>query len=199
MGYTSTCFFIPYGLISSELSSQYPSEGGLYTWVKKAFGAKWASRVAWYYWVNFPLWIASLANLITVYLLQMFGFEMTWPIILTVQLVYILLVTLLGMLNVSRSAWVTNLGAIVKFLFMAGLGGLGIYVLLTQGSANPVESWTDFLPMIGTEGEGISFGGLRYVSLIIFCMLGFEVVSSFGKEMRSPKKKSQKLFCLVEF
>ena len=55
-------FFIPYALISAELGTQYPSEGGMYTWVKKAFGKKWAGRVAWFYWVNFPLWIASLAE-----------------------------------------------------------------------------------------------------------------------------------------
>ena len=63
-------FFVPYGLISAELGTQYPSEGGMYTWVKKAFGPKWAGRVAWYYWVNFPLWVASLASLVTTILTQ---------------------------------------------------------------------------------------------------------------------------------
>lgn len=29
-------FFVPYGLISAELGTQYPSEGGMYTWVEKA-------------------------------------------------------------------------------------------------------------------------------------------------------------------
>ena len=27
------------------------------------FGDKWGARVSWYYWINFPLWIASLAML----------------------------------------------------------------------------------------------------------------------------------------
>ena len=58
-------FCIPYGMISAELGTTYQSEGGMYDWVKRAFGAKWASRVAWNYWVNFPLWIASLAVAVT--------------------------------------------------------------------------------------------------------------------------------------
>lgn len=33
-------FFVPYGLISAELGTQYPSEGGMYTWVEKGFWLK---------------------------------------------------------------------------------------------------------------------------------------------------------------
>ncbi len=184
-------FFVPYGLISAELGTQYPSEGGMYTWVKKAFGEKWAGRVAWYYWVNYPLWVASLADLVTTYLLQMLGFEMTWPIILAIQVGYIILVSVLGVLRISQSAWLSNLGAICKFIFMAGIGALGIYVLVTQGSANPINSWTDLLPMVGADGK-FDFTGLGFISLIIFNMLGFEVVSTFNDDMDNPKKEIPK-------
>lgn len=184
-------FFIPYGLISAELGTQYPSEGGMYTWVKKAFGEKWAGRVAWYYWVNYPLWVASLADLVTTYLLQMLGFEISWPIILAIQVGYIWLVSILGCLRVSQSDWLSNVGAVAKFIFMAGLGGLGIYVLLTQGSANPIDSWVDLLPMVGENGQ-FDFAGLGFVSLIIFNMLGFEVVSTFADDMDNPKKEIPK-------
>ena len=188
-------FFVPYGLISAELGTQYPSEGGLYTWIKKAFGKKWAGRVAWYYWVNFPLWVASLADLVTSYLMQMLGVDMTWQLVLAIQVFYIALVSILGVLRISQSAWVSNLGAIVKFIFMAGLGALGIYVLITQGSANPITSLTDLLPLYNPDG-GIDFTGLGFVSLIIFNMLGFEVVSTFSNDMTNPKKEIPKAIIL---
>lgn len=181
-------FFLPYGLISAELSTQYPSEGGIYTWVKQAFGPKWAGRVAWFYWVNFPIWIASLADLITTYLLQMLGFTMTWPVILAIQAGYIFLVSILGVLRISQSAWLASLGSIVKVLFMAGLGILGIYVFVTQGTANPVNSWTDFFPFVSPDGH-VDFTGLSLVAMIIFNMLGFEVISTFGDDMVNPKKE----------
>ena len=188
-------FFVPYGLISAELGTQYPSEGGIYHWVEKALGEKWASRVAWYYWVNYPLWIASLADLVTTYLMQMLGVEMTWTMVLAIQVFYIVLVSVLGVLRISQSDWLSNIGAFVKFIFMAGLGGLGIYVLVTQGTANPIDSWIDLLPMVGENG-GFDFTGLGFVSLIIFNMLGFEVVSTFSSDMQNPKKEIPKAIIL---
>jgi len=184
-------FFIPYGLISAELGTQYPSEGGMYTWIKKAFGEKWAGRVAWFYWVNYPLWVASLADLITTYLMQMLGFDMTWPVILAIQIFYIVLVNVLGCLRISQSDVLANIGAIAKFLFMAGLGGLGIYILVTRGTANPIDSFTDLLPLVGENG-GLDLAGLGFVSLIIFNMLGFEVVSTFADDLDNPKKQIPK-------
>lgn len=181
-------FFIPYALISAELGTQYPSEGGMYTWVKKALGKKWAGRVAWFYWVNFPLWIASLADLATTLIMTAFGVEVTLVTALLIQLGYIVLVTILGNLRISQSAWVANLGAIVKFVVLAGIGAMGIYVFIKQGSANPIESWHDFVPLIA-EGGGFDWAGVSFVSLIIFNMLGFEVVGTFIDDMDNPKKQ----------
>ncbi|MBR0480040.1 APC family permease [Candidatus Saccharibacteria bacterium] len=181
-------FFVPYALISAELGTQYPSEGGMYTWIKKAFGKKWASRVAWFYWVNYPLWIASLADLITTMLMQMFGIEMEIWMVLAIQVAYIVLVTVLGMLRISQSDWVSNIGAIIKICLLALIGGLGFYVLFTKGTANPVESWHDLVPLASADG-GIDWAGLSFVSLIIFNMLGFEVVGTFYDDMDKPKKQ----------
>ncbi len=188
-------FFMPYALISAELGTQYPSEGGMYTWIKKAFGKKWASRVAWFYWVNYPLWIASLADLITTMIMQMFGIEMEMWMVLAIQIFYIVLVTVLGMLRISQSDWVSNIGAIIKILLLGGIGCLGLYVLFSKGTANPVEGWQDFVPLASADG-GIDWAGLSFVSLIIFNMLGFEVVGTFYDDMDKPKKQIPKAIIL---
>ena len=70
-------FVLPYGLICSELGTTFPSEGGMYDWVKMAFGKKWAGRVAWNYWINFPLWIASLAVAVTDVIAGVFEVELS--------------------------------------------------------------------------------------------------------------------------
>ncbi len=188
-------FFVPYALISAELGTQYPSEGGMYTWIKKAFGKKWASRVAWFYWVNYPLWIASLADLITTMIMQMFGIEMELWMVLALQVGYIVLVTILGMLRISQSDWVSNIGAVIKILILASIGFLGFYVLFTKGTANPIESWHDFVPLASADG-GIDWAGLSFVSLIIFNMLGFEVVGTFYDDMDKPRKQIPKAIIL---
>ena len=56
-------FLLPYGMVVAELGTTYDSEGGIYDWVRDALGDKWGARISWYYWINFPLWMASLAIL----------------------------------------------------------------------------------------------------------------------------------------
>ena len=35
---TAVLFFIPYGLINAELGAAYPDDGGIFAWLKRAFG-----------------------------------------------------------------------------------------------------------------------------------------------------------------
>src|SRR5262245_31451385 len=57
---TMTVFFVPYGLITAELGAAWPSEGGLYVWVREALGPRWGSTAAWFYWINNAYWIPSV-------------------------------------------------------------------------------------------------------------------------------------------
>jgi amino acid transporter len=41
--FTLVFFFIPYGLITAELGSTYPEQGGIYSWVQRAFGGRWST------------------------------------------------------------------------------------------------------------------------------------------------------------
>ena len=175
-------FCLPYGLITAELGSTFDSEGGMYDWVKKAFGNKWAARVAWNYWINFPLWIASLAVAVTDVVAGIFDIELSLMWLLILQLGYTWLVSLLGTQRIGESKWIVNLGTFFKILFMVALGLLGIYVYVKTGeSANPITSVTDLLP-------SLDLAGLSFISVIIFNFLGFEVVATFTDDMENPKK-----------
>ena len=179
-------FCVPYGLITAELGSTFDSEGGMYDWVKKAFGKKWAARVAWNYWINFPLWIASLAVAVTDVVAGIFGLELSLVWLLVLQLGYTWLVSILGTQRIGESKWIVNLGTFFKIAFMLGLGLLGIYAYIRTGqSANPIESVTDLLP-------SLDLAGLSFVSVIIFNFLGFEVVATFTNDMENPKKEIPK-------
>ena len=179
-------FCVPYGMISAELGTAYPSEGGMYDWVKRAFGPKWAARVAWNYWINFPLWIASLAVAVTDVIAGIFDIELSLFWLLVLQLGYTWLVSLLGTQRIGESKWIVNIGTFFKIAFMVGLGFLGIYVYIKTGeSANPIASTADLLP-------SMDLAGLSFLSIIIFNFLGFEVVATFTDDMENPKKEIPK-------
>lgn len=179
-------FCIPYGMISAELGTTYQSEGGMYDWVKRAFGAKWASRVAWNYWINFPLWIASLAVAVTDVVAGIFEIELSLFWLLVLQLGYTWLVSFLGTQRIGESKWIVNIGTFFKIAFMVCLGILGVYVYVKTGeSANPISSVADLLPTL-------DLAGLSFLSVIIFNFLGFEVVATFAEDMENPKKEIPK-------
>lgn len=179
-------FCIPYGMISAELGTTYQSEGGMYDWVKRAFGPKWAARVAWNYWINFPLWIASLAVAVTDVIAGIMDIELSLVWLLVLQLGYTWLVSFLGTQRIGESKWIVNIGTFFKIAFMVGLGFLGLYVFIKTGeSANPIESVADLLP-------SLDLAGLSFLSVIIFNFLGFEVVATFAEDMENPKKEIPK-------
>ena len=179
-------FCVPYGLITAELGSTFDSEGGMYDWVKKAFGPKWAGRVAWNYWVNFPLWIASLAVAVTDVIAGVFDIELSILWLLVLQLGYTWLVSLLGTMRIGESKWIVNFGTFFKITFMVALGLLGLYVYIKTGeSANPINSVSDLLPTM-------DLASLSFLSVIIFNFLGFEVIATFTNDMENPKKEIPK-------
>ena len=76
-------FFLPYGLITAELTTTYPAEGGIYDWVKRAFGRRWGARTAWLYWINYAMWIPAVFYLFAVVIGQIFNLSFSpWTIAL---------------------------------------------------------------------------------------------------------------------
>ena len=178
-------FCLPYGMITAELGTTYPSEGGMYDWVKRAFGPKWAGRVAWNYWVNFPLWIASLAVAVTDIICGMFNVELNIWVLLLIQLAYVWLVTFLSTKRIGESKGIVNLGTAFKVLLLLGIGVLGIYSVIKTGeSANPITSIKDLIPDFSLNIDT----GLPFISIILFNFMGFEVVGTWVDDMDNPKK-----------
>lgn len=174
-------FFVPYGLISSELGTTYVGEGGLYDWVKQAFGSRWGGRLAWVYWINYPIWMASLAVLFAQVADTIFGIHMNLWVSMIVQLLFVWVVVILGNKPVSESKWIMNLAAFAKIFTIAALAVLGIYVAVTKGVANSFAP-KNLLPQM-------NINGLSNLSVIIFNFLGFEVVATMADDMDNPKKQ----------
>ena len=182
------CFCLPYGMITAELGTTYPSEGGMYDWVKRAFGPKWAGRVAWNYWVNFPLWIASLAVAVTDIVAGMFDVELNIVVLLILELVYIWLVTFLSTKRIGESKTVVNVGTAFKMILLFTIGTLGVVYFIKNGSANPVTSFKDLLPDLSLNIDT----GLPFISIILFNFMGFEVVGTWVDDMDEPKSQIPK-------
>ena len=174
-------FLLPYGLVVSELGTAYDDEGGLYDWVRRAFGDTWGSRVSWYYWINFPLWMASLAFLFPETIALITGFELGLLPSLVIELAFIWIVVFLSFSKVSDSTWILNLAAVLKVGIAVVVGGLGIWYAVNYGFANDMAPQT-FLPSLDSNS-------LTYLSIILFNFMGFEVITTYVGSMENPSKQ----------
>ena len=175
-------FLLPYGLISSELGTAFPGDGGLYDWIHTAWpDSRWGARASWYYWINFPLWMASLAVMCPELLGYVFGWQPGPVWSLVIQLAFIWIVTVVAFYPVCDSIVILNLSAAIKILLAVTVGVLGIVYVARNGFVNDMSAGT-FLPSFDLDS-------LSYISVIIFNFLGFEVVCTYADNMRDPKRQ----------
>ncbi len=175
-------FLLPYGLISSELGTTYNGDGGMYDWIRTAFPkGKTAGRTAWYYWINFPLWMASLAVLCPDLISIITGISLGTIPSLLIQLAFIWVVVFISFYPASNNTWILNGAAVIKVLLALIMGGLGVYGAITNGVANEY-TFSSLLP-------SFDINSLSFISVIIFNCLGFEVICTLTGSMENPKKQ----------
>ena len=174
-------FLLPYGMVVAELGTTYDGEGGIYDWVRDGLGDKWGARISYYYWVNYPLWIASLATMFPDILGMVFGVEFNLIAKMGIELAFVWIVYLMGRSKAADSEWVLNGGAIIKVAVAVIVGALGIWYAMENGFANDMSAAT-FLP------ELTNTNALGYLSIIIFNFMGFEVICTMTDDMADPAR-----------
>jgi glutamate:GABA antiporter len=176
---TLVLFFIPYGLMTAELGSAYPGEGGIQDWIRRAFGDKWAARSTWYYWVNVALWMPSGFILMAGMAAQLFAPQMAlWPKI-GIAIAATWVTVAIGVTSLSAAKWIPNVGAFTKVAIMLLIGGAGIYALMTRGPANPL-TLASLTPQWGAS--------LAFLPVIVYNFMGFELMSGAGEEIKNPAR-----------
>ena len=57
-------FMIPSALVSAELGTGWPKTGGIYVWVREAFGEKMSFIIIWLNWVYNVVWFPTIMALL---------------------------------------------------------------------------------------------------------------------------------------
>jgi len=172
-------FFLQYGLVTAELGSTWPSEGGIYVWVKEAYGEKLGSLASWLYWVNVAFWMPSVYILFSGTLAQVFAPSMDIWAQTAIAIVLTWITVVVGILELAKSKWIPNIGAIAKAIVLLALLVLGGYWIATVGFANPFTA-RDLLPSWSVA--------LAYLPVVVYNYMGFELASSAGEEIVNPQK-----------
>ncbi len=178
---TAILFFIPYCLITAQLGSAYPEDGGLYKWIERAFGKKNASVAGWYYWVNVAFWMPAVFIAFSEWASYLIPTISEYQILsgaIAVAMCWV--IVFIGIKGKDLSVTVTNIAAIAKVGMLITMGGLGLMYGTQYGFTTPLNGIFDI--------DWGDFGTIVFVSAVIYSLLGFELISSIASEIDNPEK-----------
>jgi len=181
-------FYAPYGLITAELGSAWPQEGGMYVWIREAYGERVGGVCAWFYWVNLAYWAPAVFVIFAGTVRTAFWPSMsrTWEELIVIGLLW--LVVAVGILPLRLTTWVNNASAAAKMAVLAAAAIVGIAYAAQHGIANPLSA-TQLWP-----GTGI---GLAAVAVILSNFCGWEVMSSLGGSIKDPRRDIPRMILIA--
>ncbi|NGX26294.1 MAG: Glutamate/gamma-aminobutyrate antiporter [Chlamydiae bacterium] len=178
-------FFIPTALVSAELGTGWPNRGGIYVWVREAFGKKVSFLVIWLNWVYNVFWFPTILALIAGTFTYFFNPELASnPLYMTVAVLVLFWgATLVNCLGMRASSILSTLGALIGTIFpMILIGGMGILWIILGNKMEIILNWEDFIP------KREQLGNLAFLTNVFFGLLGLEMAATHAREMRNPAK-----------
>ena len=176
-------FLFPCALVAAELATGWPGEGGVYKWVKEAFGEHWGFTASWLQWFQMTIAFVTILAFIAGVLSYIFN-----PALadnkLFIFLIVILVwwgVTFVDLRGLRTSSWISSIFLILGvFLPMVLLivGGL-TYI----ASGPPINltlhpTWKDLIPNL------TNFRSLVLLVTFTFTYTGIEVTSAHAEDMK---------------
>ncbi|MDO5107274.1 MAG: APC family permease [Coriobacteriaceae bacterium] len=182
--FTAVVFFIPYGLINAELGSTYPDDGGMISWIGRAFGECAAVVNAWFSWINVAFWMPAVFVTFTGWItLSYFPDANPWALA-AAAIALSWIVVWIGIRGIELSVAVSDVAAVCKVAVVVILGVLGIAYVVANGPAN------DFSPPAFVPAFDDT---LTYVPIIVYNLLGFELIASVASEIEDPQHNIPKM------
>ena len=182
-------FFIPTILVTAELATGWPNTGGVYVWVREAFGPKIGFMTIWLQWIYNVVWYPTIFAFMAGILAYLVNPTLTSSKIymLSVILTAFWGTTLLNCLGLKVSSWVTALGAIFGTLLpMFFIAALGFGWLLLGKTSQLTLSVRDIFPNM------TSLANLAFFTNILFGLMGMEMSAVHAGDVENPAKNYPK-------
>ena len=182
-------FFLPVSLVAAELATGWPERGGVYVWVREAFGGRWGFVAVFLQWFQNLCWFpvvltfgaASLAFALvpgqSAALAEDKGF------IVAVVLVAYWGAVGLNLRGLSGSARIAIAGALCGVVVPGiVLIGLAAAQLATGGPSHLLENGPRFVPDLG------HFGNITFAVSVLLAFAGMEMTAAHAREVQRPER-----------
>ena len=180
-------YLIPASLVSAELATGWPQEGGVYVWVKQAFGEKWGFTAVWLQWFQMTIGFISILTFIAATLSYLFN-----PALANNKLyMFIIIVivwwglTFLNFRGLKEYARISSVSVVLGTFIPAAvliIGGLW-YIL----AGNPIQltlnpTFSDLMPNLSSASN------LVLLVTFVFVFIGIEMTATHAREIKDVQK-----------
>jgi amino acid transporter len=176
-------FFVPCGFAVMEMNSRYAGEGGLYVWVKQAFGDLHGFICGWCYVVSNLVFFPTVLLFMTA--AAAYGVaapelkdDFTFTAALSVFVIWFVVVA--NIFGLARAKWIPNAGAIVMVLVLGVLVAAALVLARRFGSATAFAG--ALLPDISDSALVQAF------ATMMLGLVGYELAPLMGAEIREPRR-----------
>lgn len=176
---------IPVSLVSAELTTAMPVEGGFYRWTRAAFGDFWGFLAGWWNWSASFLLGGAYAVLFADYFVY-YDPKMPWWQHYLLSVALIAALTWVNVRGIQMVGQVATALEIFIFLPVIAVAVIG----LVHWRHNPFHPWV--VPHQGTFkvlGVGLALG--------LWLYSGYEQLSTVAEEVENPQKAYPRALALV--
>ncbi len=183
--FSAIVFLIPVALVSAELSSAWSEEeGGIYSWVKHAFGDGIAFLAIWLQWINTLVWYPTILSFIAGTIAYLIDPELAQNkyYLISVILIIFWSLTIVGLSGLKASARFAGFCAIAGMIIPMGFIILLALIWLIKG--NPIAinlSPSHLIPQWHDSQSWVS------LTAIMTSFLGMELAAVHVRDVKNPQ------------
>lgn len=178
-------FLVPVALVAAEMATGWPETGGIYIWLREAFGKRWGFLIIWLQWLYNIVWYPTIMSLLAATLTYLFNPALAndkWYMWCVVMLMF-WGATFANWFGMRMSSWVsaiaTIFGTLVPIILIMVLG------IFWVGTGKPSAiqfSWHGLLPDLS------NINSLALLSSVLFGLIGLEMSAVHAGDVKNPQR-----------
>ncbi len=177
-------FLLPSALVSAELASTSEEQGGVYVWVKNAFGKPSGFLAVWFQWIENVIWYPTILSFVagTIAYLVSPDLATNRAFLITIILVAFWGTTVINLMGIQASARFANFCTITGLLIpMMLIIGLGV-VWITSGKHLEIQFTAHAMFPHANANMWVALTGI----MLSFC--GMEIATVHGRDVDNPQR-----------
>jgi len=175
-------FFLPLSLVGAELATGWPKGGGVYAWVREAFGERSGFIAIWSEWSENVVWFPTVLSFISgtfAYAISAsLGNNPLYNVV--VMLAVFWGVTLLNFFGERYSSAISTWGGVFGVILPSAVLVVLLLVYILQGNG-PVVHFS-----VGAMVPTLNSGTLPFVATVILLFAGMEMAGFHALETKDP-------------